>query len=177
MTLDVCGGLIRRKLLGPARPVPAGLFVRLAAYLAVLEMLVYTVQKVYMAGRGEIGMPGHPAPESVQAQFAHAGLAQAANAALGALAATVALATVTRWGARIPRWVLCCALTLALVMLSLGAVATIGRPDFGWGHLGWSGVLGSLREAVQLGAWLVVAVSYGLRTRRPRDRPAAGAGR
>ncbi|MFG2289735.1 hypothetical protein ACGFOU_27140 [Streptomyces sp. NPDC048595] len=177
MTPDMCGGPIRRKLLGPARPVPAGLFVRLATYLAVLEMLVYIAQKVYMAGRGEIGMPGHPAPDSVQARFAHAGLAQAANAALGALAATVALATVTRWGARIPRWALCCALVLALVMLSLGAVATLGRPDVVGGRLGWSGVWESLREGGQLGAWLVVAVSYGLRTRPPRDRPAAGAGR
>ncbi|MFE1771519.1 hypothetical protein [Streptomyces sp. NPDC059008] len=177
MTLDMCGGLFRRKLLRPARPVPAGLFVRLAACVAVAEMLVYTAQKVYMAMRGETGMPGHPAPAAVQAQFAHAGLAQAGNAALGVLAALVALASVTRWGARIPRWALCCALALALVMLSLGAVATIGRTDFAWDRLGRGGVLGCVREGAQFGAWLVVTVSYGLRTRPHRDRPATGAGR
>jgi hypothetical protein len=177
MTLDMGGGLFRRKLLKPARPVPAGLFVRLAACVAVAELLVYSAQKVYMAVRGEIGMPGHPAPAAVQAQFAHAGLAQAGNAALGALAALVALASVTRWGARIPRWALCCALTLSLVVLSLGAVATLGRTDFAWGHVGWGEVLGFVRDGAQFGAWLVVAVSYGLRTRPPRGRPAAGAGR
>ncbi|WP_181923478.1 DUF3995 domain-containing protein [Streptomyces inhibens] len=168
MTVDVYVARIRRQLLRPARPEPAGLFVQLAVGLAIAEMLVYAVQKVYMAARGEVGMPGHPAPDSVQAQFEHAAFAQAANASLGVVAALVALATVTRWGSRIPRWTLLSALTLTLVMQSLGAAITLRRTDFDLAHLGGSAVFETLSGGVQIAAWLVVAMSYYVRTGRPR---------
>ncbi|AJT66387.3 hypothetical protein T261_4748 [Streptomyces lydicus] len=172
MTVDTCVALIRRKLLRPARPAPAGPFVRLAVGLSVAEMLVYTAQKVYMTARGEVGMPGHPAPASVQAQFEHPALAQAGNASLGVITALVALATVTRWGSRIPRWMLLGALTLALVMQSLGAVITIQRAGLDLAHPGWGAAWEVLSGGVQIVAWCVTVVSYGQRTRRPRCHPA-----
>ncbi|TJZ57134.1 hypothetical protein FCH28_06645 [Streptomyces piniterrae] len=175
MTVETYATLIRRKLLTPAGPVPARPFVRLAAGLAIVEMLVYTAQKVYMAARGEVGMPGHPAPAAVQAQFEHAGLAQAGNASLGLIAALVALATVTRWGSRIPRWMLLCAVSLASVMQSLGAVIMIQRADLDLAHLDGSAAFEVVSGGVQIAAWLVVATSYYVRSRPARVGLTTGA--
>ncbi|GHG81114.1 hypothetical protein [Streptomyces griseocarneus] len=180
--------LIRRTLLRPARPVPARLRVRLAAWVSVAGSLVYVGEKMYMAAHGQIGMPGHPAPASVQAQFEHPGLAQAGNASLGIVAALVAWATVARWGGRIPRWMLMSALTLTAVTQSLGAVVTVWRADFGSVGPGWRAVYETVSGSAGLLAWAVVAVSYWLRTRTcarsrtgaPHAGPArltAGAGR
>lgn len=155
----------RRILLRPARPAPAGTRVRVAVWLTVAGSLVYVGQKVYMAMRGEVGMPGHPAPAQVQAQFAHPGLAQAGNASLGLLAVLVAWATIARWGARIPRWTLLCALAPTAVLQSLGAVITIQRTDFDLAHLGWGPVYEAVTGSVGIAAWVVVAVSYFLRSR------------
>ncbi|MEU9120959.1 DUF3995 domain-containing protein [Streptomyces sp. NPDC048506] len=177
MTVDVvdaCVGLLRRTVFRPARPAPAGLVVRLAVGLATAGMLVYAGQKVYMAVRGEIGMPGSPAPDSVQAQFTDAAFAQAVNASLGVVAALVASATVMRWGSRIPRWMLLCALALAFVMQSLGAAITVRRAGLGPAHLGGGAVLDVLWGGSQLAAWLVLTVSYFARTRRTGIRPTNG---
>ncbi len=159
--------MARRILLRPARPAPAGPRARVAVWLTVTGSLVYVGQKLYMAARGEVGMPGHPAPAEVQAQFAHPGLAQAGNASLGLLAVGVAWATTARWGARIPRWALLCALALAAVLQSLGAVIMIQRTDFGLAHLGWGPVYEAVTGSVGIAAWSVVAVSYFLRSRPP----------
>ncbi|MFF4284498.1 hypothetical protein ACFY0R_04135 [Streptomyces sp. NPDC001633] len=169
MRVDARAGIAvaRRILLRPARPAPAGPRVRIAVWLTVTGSLVYVGQKVYMAARGEVGMPGHPAPAEVQAQFAHPGLAQAGNASLGLLAVVVAWATTARWGARIPRWALLCALALAAVLQSLGAVIMIRRTDFGLAHLGWGPVYEAVTGSVGIAAWIVVAVSYFLRSRPP----------
>ncbi|MEU9303815.1 hypothetical protein [Streptomyces sp. NPDC048269] len=169
MTVERYAHLARRKLFAPARPAPAGRFVWLAAGLAVASMLVYSGLKVYMAARGEIGMPGHPAPEAVQARFEHPALAQAGNALLGALAAGVALATVTRRGAGIPRWMLLGALAVALVMQALGVVITLRREGLDPASGGWGVVADGVASAAQLAAWCVVGVSYFLRTRAPRE--------
>ncbi|MEU9497431.1 hypothetical protein [Streptomyces sp. NPDC048196] len=155
----------RRILLRPARPAPAGPRVRVAVWLTVAGSLVYVGQKAYMAARGEVGMPGHPAPAEVQAQFAHPGLAQAGNASLGLLAVVVAWATIARWGARIPRWALLCALALAAVLQSLGAVITVQRTDFDMVRLGWGPVYEAVMGSVGIAAWVVVTVSYFLRSR------------
>ncbi len=166
MTVDVYVGRIRRRLSGPARATPAGPFVRLAAGLAVLGLLVYVVSKVYMTMRGEVGMPGSPAPESVQAQFEHPALAQAGNALLGVAAGAVAWATVARWGARIPRWMLLCAVVPAFVMQALGAAVSLVGPRSGLARSGRGVVLDVVWGEVQLAAWLVLAVSYWARTRK-----------
>ncbi|MFG2981789.1 hypothetical protein ACGFYQ_11120 [Streptomyces sp. NPDC048258] len=168
MTVERYADQARRTLFAPARPAPAGRFVWLAAGLAVAFMLVYSGIKVYMAARGEIGMPGHPAPESVQARFEHPALAQAGNAFLGAVAAAVAAATVTRWGALIPRWMVLGALAVALVMQALGAVITLRREGLDPVSGGWGIVADGVAPAAQLAAWGVVGVSYFLRTRAPR---------
>ncbi|MFD8542397.1 hypothetical protein [Streptomyces sp. NPDC059649] len=165
---------IRRILLRPARPAPAGGRVRVAVWLTVAGSLVYVGQKAYMAARGEVGMPGHPAPAHVQAQFAHPGWAQAGNASLGLLAVWVAWATIARWGERIPRWVLLCALALTAVLQSLGAVITLQRADFDLAHLGWGPVYEAVTGSVGIAAWIVVTVSYFLRS-RPRSAAVAEA--
>ncbi|BDM69561.1 hypothetical protein HEK616_30480 [Streptomyces nigrescens] len=165
---------VRRTLLRPARPAPAGIRVRVAVWLTVACSLVYVGQKVYMAARGEVGMPGHPAPAPVQAQFAHPGWAQAGNASLGLLAALVAWATTARWAARIPRWALLCALAPTVVLQSLGAAITIQRADLDLAHLGWGPVDEVVMGSVGIAAWIVVAVSYVLRS-RPHAGVVAGA--
>lgn len=164
--------VLRRLLLRPGRPAPAGVRVRVAVWLTVAGSLVYVGQKVYMAARGEIGMPGHPAPAHVQAQFAHPGWAQAGNATLGLLEVLVAWATIARWGARIPRWALLCALALTAALQSLGAVITIQRADFDLADLGWGPVYEAVTGSVGIAAWIVVTVSYVLRS-RPRTGAAA----
>ncbi|MEV7519201.1 hypothetical protein [Streptomyces sp. NPDC091371] len=151
--------------------VPAGRGVRVAAWVAGGGMLVYAGLKVYMALRGQIGMPGSPAPPEVQARFEHPALAQAGNAVLGAGAAVVVWAAVARWGARIPRWALLGALALAVAMQLAGAVATVARAGGGASPLDWA------LSGVQLAAWGVVTVSYAARTRSPgRGRPWAAYG-
>ncbi|WP_310722983.1 hypothetical protein [Streptomyces sp. N2A] len=145
--------------------MPAGTRVRVAVWLTVAGSLVYVGQKVYMAMRGEVGMPGHPAPAQVQAQFAHPGLAQAGNASLGLLAVLVAWATIARWGGRLPRWALLCALAPTAVLQSLGAVITIRRTDFDLAHLGWGPVYEAVTGSVGIAAWVVVAMSHFLRSR------------
>ncbi|GAB7035794.1 hypothetical protein JCM4914_72550 [Streptomyces platensis subsp. malvinus] len=159
--------VLRRTLLRSARPVPAGFAVRVAAWVSVVGSLVYVGQKVYMAARGEVGMPGHPAPAHVQAQFAHPGLAQAGNAALGLLAAVVAWATTARWGARLPRWALLCALAPTVVLQWLGALLILQRADLALTHLGWGPLYEAVAGSVGIVAWIVVAVSY-VRRSRPR---------
>ncbi|MEV5239531.1 hypothetical protein AB0K89_10525 [Streptomyces cinnamoneus] len=166
--------LIRHTLFRPARPAPAGRGVRVAVWLTVAGSLVYTGQKMYMAAHGEIGMPGHPAPADVQAQFEHPRLAQAGNAALGLVAALVAWSTIARWGARIPRWALLCALTLTAVLQVLGALITVQRADLDPAHLGWGSAYEAVAGGVGLAAWIVVLVSYVLRS-RPRAGAAAKA--
>ncbi|MEU3778507.1 hypothetical protein AB0F11_35965 [Streptomyces sp. NPDC032472] len=176
MTVDAyaLAGRIRRRLLRPARPAPAGPLVRLAAAVTVAAMLVYAVSKVYMALRGEVGMPGSPAPTSVQARFAHPAAAQAANALLGAAAGAAAWATVSRRGARLPRWTVLCAAVPACAMAALGAAVTLVGPQSGLGRSGWGVVIDAVWGGVQVAAWLVLVVSYAVRTGR---RPAGGSAR
>lgn len=146
----------QQRWLSPARPAPAGIVARTAAWVAVATAIVYAGQKVYMAAIGKIGMPGHLAPESVQAQFQHPGLAQAGNAAIGLLAGALALATITRWGARIPRWMLRTALLVTLTMLTMGAAITVYRAEL---------LFEVVLALTQTAAWFVAVGSYHLRSR------------
>ncbi len=165
MILNRYADRARRMLFTPARPAPAGRFVRLAAALAVAYMLMYTGLKLYMAARGEIGMPGSPAPEAVQARFEHPAAAQAGNALLGVVAAAVVAATVTRWGGRIPRWAVLGALALGLLLQALGMAVTLGRQGLDVLSGDWAAAADGLGGAAQLTAWCVVIVSYHRRTR------------
>ncbi|MGI5350036.1 hypothetical protein ACQEU8_17900 [Streptomyces sp. CA-250714] len=167
MSLDVTASVapIRHKLLRPARPAPAGPLVRLAAWLTVAGSLAYVGQKLYMASRGEVGMPGHPASAQVQAQFEHPGLAQAGNATLGLVAALVAWATIAAWGARVPRWALLCALFPAAVTESLGAALIVQRAALDLEHLDWYPCYETLSGSIAIASWLTVALSYTLRSR------------
>ncbi len=58
---------------------------RWAGYTAALFGLEYAVAKAVMAARGELGVPGHPAPPEAAARFdGDIVTAQLGNAALGA---------------------------------------------------------------------------------------------
>ncbi|WP_106584753.1 hypothetical protein [Murinocardiopsis flavida] len=99
--------------------------VRAAGWTAAGYWLVYTVGKVYMASRGEIGMPGRPAPPEAYADIADPALAQLGNAALGLAAAGLALAAILPAARGIPRPVLLGALTIGAVFTVLGLTATL----------------------------------------------------
>jgi hypothetical protein len=86
---------------------PSAIAPRCAGYVAAAFGLEYAVAKVIMAGRGERGVPGHPAPAGATGSFApDVVVAQLGNAALGLVTVLVALALVQRWGRRIPDAVL-----------------------------------------------------------------------
>jgi hypothetical protein len=114
--------------------------IRWAAYIAAVFSLEYAVGKVVMAARGELGVPGHPAPPEAVARFAgDITTAQLGNAALGLLSVAVALAFAQRWGRRVPRPLLAAGGLVALLSGLAGAVTVaaslIGlREDHGqWG--------------------------------------------
>jgi len=137
--------------------------------VAATALLLYAGQKAYMAVRGEIGMPASPAPDWVQAQHQHPALEQAGNAALGVMTAMLALATITRWGSRIPRWLLLRSLAVASVLLSMGAAVDIWRMGRDPDNPTATAVLEAAWTVVQIAAWFVVVFSYALRTRPTRD--------
>ncbi|WP_163509905.1 DUF3995 domain-containing protein [Fodinicola acaciae] len=99
---------------------------RFAAYAAAALALVYVAYKVWFAIDGRLGIPGGPP------MYGQVALPQLGNASLGLLAATLAVATVSGWGRRIPRWLLAPACWLTAVMFCLGIVAVgmqlAGRP-------------------------------------------------
>jgi hypothetical protein len=150
---------------------------RWAGWIAALFGLQYAVGKVVMAARGELGVPGHPAPPEAYERFTgDVALAQLGNATLAVASAVVALALVHPFGRRVPRPVLAAgaAGALAAGAAGLGVVAaslTGLREDHGqWGLD--SLVLG----LIPLPAWAVLAVAAvrttGLRLPR-RGRRAA----
>jgi Protein of unknown function (DUF3995) len=110
-----------------------------AGYAAALFGLEYTVAKAVMAVRGELGLPGHPAPPEAYEGVSDVAAAQFGSAALGLVPVAVALALVQRWGRRIPAAVLAAGAVVALVGVTAGAVVVttslVGlREDHGqWG--------------------------------------------
>ena len=133
---------------------------RWAGYTAALFALEYVAAKVIMAGRGELGVPGHPAPREAYERFAgDVAAAQLGNAAVGLVSVLVALALVQRWGRRIPAVVLAAgagaALLAGLAGLVVVAASLTGlREDHGqWGID--SLVLG----AAPLAAWFVLTAA------------------
>jgi hypothetical protein len=162
--------VLRRAMFEGRRPEPAGRFVRVAALVSAATMLGYAGQKIYMACVGKIGMPGKYAPEYVQERFHHPALDQAGNAALGLLVVLVVLATVMRWGARLPRLPLLAALAVASVMFSLGLAIDLHRTGLDPTDPTWW-ALDVVAALVQIGAWFVVVGSYAARSRRPPADP------
>jgi hypothetical protein len=133
---------------------------RWAGYAAALLGLEYSISKIIMAARGELGLPGHPAPPEAYERFSgDVVVAQLGNAGLGLLGVAVALALVQRWGRRLPAAVLAAGATLALVSGIAGAAVLVPsvtglREDHGqWGID--SLVLG----VASLVAWLVLSVA------------------
>jgi hypothetical protein len=133
---------------------------RWAGWIAALFGLQHAIGKVVMAVRGELGVPGHPAPpEAYEGFTGDVVLAQLGNAALAAGSVLVALALVQPWGRRVPRPV-----------LALGAAGALGGGLAGFGVVAAS--LAGLREdhgqwgldslllgAAALPAWAVLTVS------------------
>lgn len=99
---------------GSIRWVPLG---------ACLAALGYTAMKVVLAWRGELGLPGFPAP-------ARPGVdpwtAQLGNAALGVLGALLALAALRRW-CRGVQFALALALACAASLETFGAAVLVAR--------------------------------------------------
>ena len=144
---------------------------RWAGYLAALFGLEYAVAKAVMAGRGELGVPGHPAPPEAYERFSgDVVAAQLGNAATGLVCAAIALALVQRWGRRIPAAALAAGAGAALLAGLAGVVVVAAslaglREDHGqWGID--SLVLG----AAPLAAWLVLTVAAA-RAARAEGRP------
>ena len=113
-----------------------------------------------MAGRGELGVPGHPAPPEAYERFSgDVAAAQLGNAAVGLVSVLVALALVQRWGRRIPAAVLAAGAGAALLgglagLVVVAASLTGLREDHGqWGID--SLVLG----AAPLAAWFVLTAA------------------
>ncbi|MFE5860058.1 hypothetical protein ACFQ77_05785 [Streptomyces virginiae] len=96
-----------------------------AALTACLGALAYTVSKVDLAGEGELGMPGFPAPAEAYAAVADVGTAQLANAALGLLMAVIALFLV-----RLPRTPL---VRLPVLVVSWVGIVMVGAGVLGFG--------------------------------------------
>jgi hypothetical protein len=120
----------RTRLIGPAW----------AGYAAALFALEYAVSKAVMAGRGELGLPGHPAPPEAYENFSGDIIAsQLGNAALGLASFAIALAFVRPWGRRVPAAGLAVGAAIALVGGIAGAVMVASsltglREDHGqWG--------------------------------------------
>jgi hypothetical protein len=165
----------------PTAPAP-----RWAGYTAALFALEYVVAKVVMAARGELGVPGHPAPPEAYERFSgDVATAQLGNAAVGLVSLVIALALVQRWGRRIPAAALAAGAAASLLAgfagVSVVAASLTGlREDHGqWGID--SLVLG----AAPLAAWLVLTAAAvraaGLPPRlralaRPGRRAALAAG-
>jgi hypothetical protein len=88
---------------------------RWAGFAAAILALEYAVAKIVMAARGELGLPGHPAPPEAYERFSgDVVAAQLGNAALGLLTAALALALVQRWGRRVPTALLAAGSVVAL---------------------------------------------------------------
>ncbi len=149
---------------------------RQAGWTAAILGLQYAIGKVAMAGREELGVPGHPAPPQAYEAFSgDIALAQLGNAAVGLLTVALALALVQPWGRRVPRMLLAAGTVVALLGNIAGALVVVTsltglREDHGqWGID--SLVLG----VAALGAWAVLATA-AVRGARPRHGGGGGRG-
>jgi len=142
-----------------------------AAGIALLLSLEYAVGKLVMAARGELGVPGHPAPPEATERFSgDITTAQLGNASLGFAMAALALAFLLRRG---PRWLLALGALASLVGGIAGAAVVLaGLTGLHEDHGQWG--LDSLALGVAtLGAWAWLTVAAVREWRAPS--PAAPA--
>jgi hypothetical protein len=132
--------------------------------MAVL-FLGYAVGKAAFALESRLGFPGGPPVSAAEAEgyFLDPAVAQWSAAATGVLGASLALATVTPLGRRVPRAVMLLALTGMLLAVGGGAGIMVldGFVGLGVGWRWYHGVLG----IVVVGLLLATIRSYEKGTR------------
>ncbi|MEU2395660.1 hypothetical protein [Streptomyces sp. NPDC007369] len=144
-----------------------------AAATACLGALAYTVSKVDLARKGELGMPGFPAPADAHAAVPDVGTAQLANAALGLLMAAVALVLVRPPRTRLVRLPVLAASWVGIAMVGAGVLGFGARAAGLAPGLGAApprmlpAVAALLVGAVWVAAWTIAAISAA-RGGRPR---------
>ncbi|MDQ8708313.1 hypothetical protein RCO28_38525 [Streptomyces sp. LHD-70] len=149
---------------------------QISAIAACLGALAYTVAKVDLARRGEVGMPGFPAPLGAADRVGDVAAAQLGNAGLGFGMAVVAVALlrpvanpVLRWGAIGVSWLGIAAVGAGVVGFgarAVGMAPALGAPP---SHL-VPAVAALLVGAVWVGAWGVATVGAMRGASRP-ERP------
>ncbi len=150
---------------------------RWPAYVAALFSLEYAVGKAIMAARGELGVPLHPAPASVDFD-GNIAVAQLGNASLGVLSMLVALAFVQRWGRHVPRWLLALGAGASLLSGLAGAlVVATSLTGLREDHGQW-GIDSLVLGVAPLGAWwlLTLAALREWRAGRSSRWPSCSAG-
>jgi Protein of unknown function (DUF3995) len=141
-----------------------------AGYAGALLGIEYAVAKTVMAVRGELGLPGHPAPREAYEGVADVAAAQFASAALGLVPVAVALALVQPWGRRVPAPVLAAGAVAALVGVSAGAaVVATSLAGLREDHGQW-GLDSLLLGAAPVVSWLVLTAA-ALREARAEGLP------
>jgi hypothetical protein len=122
--------------------------------------------KATYAVQGKLGLPlGPEVPESAYEELGHVALRQSALAALGALAAAVALASVQSWGRRIPRWLMLTVMWGVFVPSAAGVPFVVQRFVADEQPLAQQ-LLSGAQSVVGLALWAAVTVSYQRRSRR-----------
>jgi len=144
---------------------------RWAGYTAALFAFEYVVAKVIMAGRGELGVPGHPAPPEASERFSSDVVAaQFGNAAVGLVSVLVALALVQRWGRRIPTAVLAAGAAASLLGGIAGlVVVSTSLTGLREDHGQW-GIDSLILGAAPLAAWFVLTAT-AVRSARAEGLP------
>ncbi|MFC9292846.1 hypothetical protein ACFTWH_29945 [Streptomyces sp. NPDC057011] len=125
---------------------------RIAALTACAGALAYTVSKVDLARKGELGMPGFPAPPEAYAGIADVQAAQLGNAGLGLLMAVTALLLLGPSAPRFLRW--------GAVAVSWAGIVMVGAGVVGFGARA-AGVAPSLGAVPPDTATAVVALAVG----------------
>ena len=145
---------------------------RWAGYTAALFGLEYAVAKAVMAARGELGVPGHPAPPEAAARFdGDIVTAQLGNATLGVVTAVLALAFVMHWGRRIPALLLAAAAGAALIGGIAGvAVVVMSLTGLREDHGQW-GIDSLVLGVAPLAAWAVLTAHAIRAVNWPRPAP------
>ncbi|WP_202501953.1 hypothetical protein [Streptomyces sp. SID5785] len=149
----------------------------LAAAVACAGALAYTVSKVDLARREELGMPGFPAPQSSYAGRSGSDVlsAQLGNAGLGLGMAAVALLLLLPLTGRLVRWTVWAVSWTGIAMVTAGVVGFTARATGAAPGLGEPpphpapAVAALVVGAVWAAAWIVVTVGS---MRRPRTVPA-----
>ncbi|MFG2874753.1 hypothetical protein ACGFYU_07040 [Streptomyces sp. NPDC048337] len=149
----------------------------ISALVACAGALAYTVGKIDLARKGEIGMPGFPAPPEAYAGIADVQAAQLGNAGLGLLMAVTALLLLRLPAARFLRWGAVAVSWAGILMVGAGVIGFAARATGLAPSLGAvppdmaTAVVALAVGALWVAAWSVATVGA---MRAPGRRPAAG---